>query len=57
MTAGHHKAPLPNFLEPGCLVKKNDGEISFYFGPDAQDKTVKPLLQLLLQYQMEGKEL
>ena len=42
-TAGIHDAPLPNFLNCGCLTKTAAGEIEYDFGPDAHFESISDL--------------
>ena len=42
-TAGIHDKPLPNFLESGCLIKTVDGEVEYFFGPDAHFDSISEL--------------
>ena len=35
LTAGHHNAPMPDFLSFGCLKENGTGEIEYNFGVDS----------------------
>ncbi|XP_053400011.1 uncharacterized protein LOC123523032 [Mercenaria mercenaria] len=41
LTAGKHDAPLPNFLENGCLQRLPDGTIEYNLGRDSSIKEVQ----------------
>ena len=47
-TAGIHDKPLPNFLESGILIKTEDGEVEYFFGPDAHFDSISELPDMSL---------
>jgi hypothetical protein len=60
-TAGHDEAPLPKFLEKGCMKKLIDGTIEYDFGADSYMKDVQEAIvidqaEMLIKCQCHSKK-
>ncbi|KAK6175974.1 hypothetical protein SNE40_014346 [Patella caerulea] len=45
-TAGYHSSYNPNFIEDGCLMKTQYGDIEYDLGPDAKFKELNEILPI-----------